>query len=310
MSLSFILWAFSNFNNHYFVFCGKSISSISRNVINPLIPYLSSIGFKCNFKSSKNILSLSYNNISNNFYIFGVKDESSDSFIQGVTLSGVMFDEVVLMPQSFVQQAIARCSTKNSKFWFNCNPDNTFHWFYNEWIKNPKKNALYIHFLMYDNPSISPDIIKRYSYIYSGSFYKRFVLGQWTSSSGLIYPMFKYSQHVSSNIPSSFSKYYISCDYGIVNPSSFGLWGLNNSTWFRIKEFYFDSKIHNYCKTDSEYYKDLINLASDLPITAIIIDPSASSFINLIRKNSKFNVITAKNDVIPGIRNVSECFIF
>lgn len=307
MSLSFVFWAFSSFNNQYFAFCGKSVSSISRNVITPLIESLSDIGFSCKLKSSKNILSISYKNISNNFYIFGGKDESSASFIQGVTLAGIMLDEVVLMPRSFVDQAIARCSIPNSKFFFNCNPDSPYHWFYLDWIKSPlSKNALYLHFLMSDNPSLSPSIIKRYASLYSGTFYKRFILGEWVSNSGVVYPMFDHNIHVSSSIPSSFSKYYISCDYGIVNPSSFGLWGFHNNTWFRIREFYFNSKLEQYCKTDSEYYQDILNLACGLPIESIIIDPSASSFIQLIKNIGKFNVILAKNDVLVGIRKVCE----
>ena len=76
---------------------------------------------------------------SNEFYFFGGKDESSQDLIQGITLAGAFFDEVALMPESFVNQATARCSITGSKYWFNCNPAGPQHWFYQKWILRCKK---------------------------------------------------------------------------------------------------------------------------------------------------------------------------
>lgn len=125
----------------------------------------------------------------NRFYIFGGKDEGSAALIQGMTLSGVMLDETALMPRSFCEQAIARCSVDNSRLWFNCNPENPAHWFYTEWIKKAvDKNCLYLHFTMDDNPSLSEEIKQRYKNLYSGSFYERFIEGKWVSCDGAVYP--------------------------------------------------------------------------------------------------------------------------
>ena len=147
MSISFILWAFYKFNDHAFALCGKTIRSLKRNVVTPIIPVIEKIGFKCKSRFSENVLEISFDGRKNLFYLFGGKDESSASLIQGMTLSGVLFDEVALMPQSFVEQAIARCSVLNSKFWFNCNPEYPGHWFYKEWIlKADERNAFYLHF--------------------------------------------------------------------------------------------------------------------------------------------------------------------
>ena len=107
--------------------------------------------------------------------------------------------------------------------------------------------------------------------------------------------------------PDGFEKYYISCDYGTVNPSSFGLWGENGGKWYRIREYYFDSRAEGSQKTDSEHYAALCELADGLKINAVIVDPSAASFIECIRRGRKFEVIPAKNDVIDGIRRVSDC---
>ena len=237
--------------------------------------------------------------------VFGGKDESSAAMIQGMTLSGVLFDEVVLMPRSFVEQALARCSVKNAKIWFNCNPENPYHWFYREWIqKTEEKHAVYLHFTMDDNPSLSPAVKERYQRLYAGVFYDRFILGKWTVSEGVVYPMFDKSRHVVRTIPPC-SKYVISCDYGTVNPTSMGLWGESDGIWYRIKEYYYDSRREGIQRTDEEHYTALELLAGSLSIDSIIVDPSAASFIACIHAHRKFKVIKAKNDVISGIRLVS-----
>ncbi len=311
MFVSFVLWAFNNFENKIFAICGRTITSISRNLVLPMIDYLNKLGYICNFQSAKNKLTISEKNKSNIFYLFGGKDESSSSLIQGITLAGALFDEVVLMPQSFVEQALARCSVKNSKFWFNCNPQHPNHWFYKNWIlKSKEKNALYLHFKMVDNPALDKKIINRYKKIYSDSFYRRFVEGVWCAPDGLVYSMFDSNKHVVSQLPQNFERYYISCDYGTVNPTSMGLWGLHNNQWFRIKEYYHSSKVTGKFKTDEEYYQDLLKLASEKKIEAVIIDPSAASFSQTIISHNKFKVIAAKNEIMVGISKVSQALNF
>lgn len=311
MSISFISWAFATFHGADFAICGKTVTSLRRNVITPLLATLSSLGFTCEEKVSKNYIDITYKGSQNRFYLFGGKDEGSASLIQGITLSGLMLDEVALMPRSFVEQALARCSVTGSKFWFNCNPEHPFHWFYLEWIKKVRqKNVLYLHFKMEDNPSLTKEILERYQSLYSGAFYDRFVLGKWVLAQGLVYPMFDLKAHVFSTStsppPDEFSQYYVSCDYGTVNPTSMGLWGEYKGNWYRIKEFYYSSKEHMVCKTDEEYYVSLSQLCEDRVIQAIIVDPSAASFIECIRRHGKYKVIPAKNDVISGIRQVSD----
>ena len=162
MSISFVLWAFYRFNNSSFAMCGKTIRSLRRNVVTPILPTLAKLGFLCKQKLSENLLEIEYQGRTNRFYLFGGKDESSASLIQGMTLSGVMFDEVALMPRSFVEQALARCSERHSKYWFNCNPEHPQHWFYKEWIlKRNERNVFYLHFTMSDNPSLSTKVKER-----------------------------------------------------------------------------------------------------------------------------------------------------
>lgn len=305
MFLSFILWSFYRFSGADFAICGKTVTSLRRNLITPMSSVLKNLGFECREVLSRSQLIISRDGRENTFYLFGGRDESSAALIQGMTLSGVLFDEVVLMPRSFVEQALARCSVEGSKFFFNCNPQSPSHWFYREWIKNADaKNALYLHFTMKENPSLSGEMLKRYSSLYSGTFYERFVEGKWVAAEGLVYPFF--DSDALPDAPCECEEYYISCDYGTVNPSSFGLWGRVGDCWYRLREYYYSSRRSGEQKTDEEYYAELKSLAGECRISAVICDPSAASFITCIRRHGHFRVIAAKNDVLDGIRRVSD----
>jgi PBSX family phage terminase large subunit len=193
MSISFVMWSMENFDEENFAFCGKTIGSLRRNVIKPLKKMLKGRGYSCKDHRSgnDNYLTISKDGKSNDYYLFGGKDEGSQDLIQGITLAGVLFDEVALMPQSFVNQATARCSVDGAKMWFNCNPDGPYHWFKLEYLDNlEEKNALHLHFTMDDNLSLSESVKNRYKTMYSGIFYERYILGLWKLADGLIYKKF------------------------------------------------------------------------------------------------------------------------
>lgn len=305
MSISFILWSLYAFSGKDFAICGKTVRGVRRNVITPLLSTLRELGFGVNEKLSANMIEISNGSVKNRFYLFGGRDESSAALIQGITLAGVLFDEVALMPRSFVEQALARCSVSGSKFWFNCNPEHPGHWFYREWIlKKQEKNALYLHFKMEDNPSLSQKMLKRYKSLYSGSFYQRFVEGRWVAAQGAVYPFM--TDEMFASVPNfDFEDYAVSCDYGTVNPASFGLWGLHGGVWYRIDEYYFASREQGFQRTDEEHYAELERLCDGRKISAITIDPSAASFIEVVKRHGKFKVIPAKNNVLDGIRETA-----
>ncbi len=191
MSLSFVMWATETFTHQNLGMCGKTIGSFRRNVLFWLKLMLRSRGYKVKDHRADNLVIVSRGNVTNYFYIFGGKDERSQDLIQGITLAGVFFDEVALMPESFVNQAVGRCSVDGSKFWFNCNPDNPFHWFKVNWIDKVKeKQLIYIHFTMDDNLSLSEKIKERYRSMFVGVFFKRFILGLWVAAEGVIYTLF------------------------------------------------------------------------------------------------------------------------
>ena len=305
MSVGFILWSMRTFNNESFAICGRTIEALRRNVIVHIPTWLEGI-FKVTERRSENKLIVTLGNRTNTYYLFGGRDESSYTLIQGITLAGVLFDEVALMPRSFVEQAMARCSVSGSKFWFNCNPESPGHWFYKEWIcKAQERNMLYLHFTMDDNLSLDPAIKTRYAGMYSGVFYDRYIRGLWVVAEGLIYTMFNKAAHVVPDEPREYEEYYISCDYGTLNPTSMGLWGRSEGKWYRIREYYYNGRKESYQRTDEEHYEALEKLAGDLPIRKVIVDPSAASFIEVIRRHDKYIVEHASNRVIDGIRDVA-----
>lgn len=309
MSLSFVMWAMSTFDGQNFAMCGKTIGSFRRNVLFWLKLMLHSRGYSITDHRADNLLVVRKNGKENYFYIFGGKDERSQDLIQGITLAGVFFDEVALMPESFVNQATGRCSVKGSKFWFNCNPDGPYHWFKVSWIdKCKEKNILYLHFTMDDNLSLAEDIKKRYRSMYTGVFFKRYILGLWAVAEGIIYDMFSKEKHT-KDIKEFFrilinGNRYVSCDYGTQNATVFLLWNKGrDGKWYCIREYYYSGRDKAKQKTDSEYADDLKEWLEGIQIKAIIVDPSAASFIAELRKRG-YKVLKAKNDVLDGIRLV------
>ena len=302
MGLSFVCWAMSQFRGAQFAFCGKSVVSLRRNLLNELTPLLGELGFACREKRSENLLAIRRGDRENRFYLMGGKDEGSAAFIQGVTLAGVLLDEAALMPRSFVEQAIARCSVSGSRLWFNCNPEGPQHWFYQEWIlKAEERNALYLHFTMEDNPSLSPRIIRRYRSSYSGAFYRRFVLGEWTAAKGLVYDFFDPGRDAAERPEGEMEEYAVSVDYGTANPCSFGLWGLREGVWYRMEEYYYASRRTGVQLTDQEYVAAMDRLTAGRAIGQVVVDPSAASFITALRQ-AGYRVVKANNDVLSGIR--------
>ena len=301
MSMAFVLWAMQNYDRTNFAICGKTVQAAERNILKPLMEIDGlGVALSMHYKVSTRILTVRCGDRTNWFYLFGGKDESSYMLIQGITLAGVLFDEVALMPRSFVEQALSRAiSFEHPKYFFNCNPESPQHWFYKEWIENERENTQHIHFLLEDNPILTPQMIERTKAMYSGVFYDRYILGKWVLAEGLIYPMFGDSCVVDEE-PLTEGEYYISCDYGTLNPFSAQLWHWDGKTATCLREYYYSGRETQRNKTDEEYCTEIGRLAGDLPIRSIVVDPSAASFIEVLRRK-QYIVRKAKNDVLNGI---------
>lgn len=303
MMLAFVDDAMRRFNNQRFGICGKTVDSAIKNIITPYLGLkYAKEKYRIQWRRSDKLLMVSKGNIQNVFEIFGGKDESSFMLIQGRTLAGALLDEVALMPRSFVEQALARCSVEGSKLWFNCNPDSPQHWFYTEWIKGAKeRNALHLHFNLEDNPSLSENIIERYKRLYTGVFFQRYILGQWVLAEGLVYSFNE--ENITDEQPRG-AEYYISVDYGTLNPFSAGLWSVTGDKAVRIKEYYYDGRGKKKLMTDEDYCEAITELAGNKFITKVVVDPSAASFITALKRRG-FRVQQANNSVIDGIRRTA-----
>lgn len=321
MSLSFVFWAMENFNGENFIMAGKTISSFQRNVLTNLKTMLRSRGYYCIHHISgetPNMLEVSRKGVTNYFYIFGGKDEGSQDLVQGITAAGAFFDEVALMPESFVNQATGRCSVEGAKWWFNCNPGGPLHWFKVNWIdKCRQKKLLYLHFTMDDNLSLSEKIKAKYRSMYAGVFFLRYIKGLWKTAEGLIYTMFTdanlydelddRTRHISSKV--------IAVDYGTTNPCVFlETWDDGETIWVE-REYRWDSRSEearrsaNPQKTDAQYADDMATFMGNRPEDQclIIVDPSAASFIQELRSRG-WVVKEADNEVLDGIRKVGALY--
>lgn len=303
MMVAFIDWAMREFSGQRFGICGKTVDSATKNII---VPYISMSYAKerytIRWRRSDKLLEVKHGSVVNWFEVFGGKDESSFMLIQGRTLAGVLLDEVALMPESFVNQALARCSVDGARMWFSCNPDNPNHWFYVNWIKRcSERNALYLHFTMPDNPSLSEKTLARYEAMYTGVFYRRYIMGEWCLAEGLVYDFSE--ANITDEVP-EFADYYISIDYGTLNPFSCGLWAVNGNKAVRIKEYYYDGRANYKQLTDEEYCDAVESLTGGYEIKRAVIDPSAASFITALKRRG-FRVQQADNAVLDGIRRTA-----
>lgn len=317
MSLSYVLWAMQEYKNQNFGMAGKSIGSFKRNVWFLLRIMLIGRGYRIGklTEIGDNVFIISKNGVENYFYIFGGKDERSQDLVQGFTAAGFFFDEVALMPESFVNQAVARCSVEGSKLWFNCNPDGPFHWFKINWIDDTEEKNLYrLHFLLKDNPSLSESKIEQYMRMFRGIFYDRFILGLWVLAEGVIYSMFDRTM-VINNIPTGVKirTKWIGMDYGQSNATVFLLIGLgSDNKLYILDEYYHEGKKEPIQKSPSKYSKDYFKWkikngvdGSPVNINKVFIDPSAKGFMLQLHEDGERNVWQADNDVLRGIETIS-----
>jgi PBSX family phage terminase large subunit len=325
MALSFVFWAMQEFDGQNFGMCGKSIGSFHRNVWSWLRPALRARGYtvmEVRTGPEKHIV-IQHRGRVNYFYIFGGKDERSQDLIQGITLAGIYFDEVALMPESFVNQGTGRCSVTGAKFWFNCNPDGPMHWFKVQWLdKAQEKRLLHLHFIMDDNPSLAEETKTRYKSMYTGVFFQRFILGLWVVAQGAIYRdcwsdeiLFIDDDMEPGLCNNPAYRRYIGVDYGTANATVYlDVIDDGRTLWF-VNEYYYDSRDEKNGlkqKTDGQYADDMETFigTDGIAPSFFIIDPSAASFkAELRRRHLKVReteeIINADHVVVDGIRMVS-----
>ena len=315
MITAFIDDSMRRFDRQKFAICGKTVSSVIENVVKPYMALdYARNRYQMHFSRAEKLLTIKDGRHENVFEVFGGKDESSYTLIQGRTLAGLLIDEVALQPRSFVEQAMGRCSVEGSKMWFNCNPDSPQHWFYKEWICDlARHNAYHIHFQLEDNPSLSEKKIAQYKSNYSGVFYDRYIKGDWVVADGLVYPQFKQAYTGSSDVLQQDGELcWVSIDYGITNPFAALMWVIRNGVACCVDEYVYSCHEDEFQrrKTDDELYQELDawikKRTHNKPqkVMSIIVDPSATSFKETIARKGAYNYRDATNSVVEGIQLV------
>lgn len=287
-----------------FLFTGKSEKTIRDNIIDPINELLQGA---MRYHSGHGYCTLGDRIIN----VIGANDERAVGKIQGNTYAGALVDEMATLPQSYVDMLMTRLSISDSKLFGGTNPDSPYHWLKADYIDKlspfPEKLKVF-NFQLEDNPILDQEYIDFLKKRFSGLWYKRFIEGKWVQAEGAVYDFFDSTRHVVRE-PPTYAKYYIlGVDYGTTNPFAAVLIGFNDSytgpkVWVE-KEYYWDSKVMGYQKTDAEYAHILKEKFGPYSVQTVYLDPSAKSFETELKRN-KWPVRQAKNDVLDGIRCVA-----
>lgn len=309
VAYGFLLWSMSSFDGYNFGLCGKTIRSFERNVLNPMKVICASLGYSYKDHKSENMVEIIDRRTrrTNRYYMFGGNDERSQDLIQGITLAGLLLDEVVLMPESFVNQGLARLSVTGAKVWMTCNPEGLMHYVKRRFIdRYNESKLLYVHFTMDDNYSLSDERREFYKSQFTGVFYRRYVLGEWCLASGLVMSAFnKDTMVIPQQDEKKYSMCYVSGDYGTTNPTALLYIGYNDrlQCFDVLDEYYYDSKETEIQKSDDEYVRDIRAFVGGRPVIRAFFDPAAASLIVALRGAHVFNRLEAAiNDVDAGIK--------
>lgn len=295
-----------NSPHNVFLMSGESTDSLYRNVIGDMIFILgrNRAVYQDSAKGGAQLV-IHCNGETKVCYCRGGSKANDEGKIRGITIGGWMADEITLHHESFVKQALSRMSLEGAKAFWTTNPDSPYHYIKTEYIdKAQEKRYCHWHFNLDDNLVLSEEYKKNIKNAYAGVFYKRFILGLWVLSEGVIYDMFSKDKHSVPTIDRKYTQIYISIDYGTQNPTTFGMYGKDDTgQWYKIKEYHHSGREEKLQKTDVEYADDLEKFMDHDKNITVIVDPSAASFIAELRKRV-IKVRKAKNDVLEGIRNV------
>ena len=300
--ISLVLWCIWIRNmpkDKAYIMTAKTLNTLKRNCLDLLETLAGKDNFKYSLSKKEGSL------FGRKLYLEGVNDSGAESKIRGMTLQGAYCDEITLFNEDFFNMLLSRLSESGAKLFGTTNPDNPNHWFKVNYIdRRDELDFFMMEFLIDDNTFLDSAYIEELKKEYTGVFYRRFILGEWCSAEGLVYPMFNKEVHTVKEIPPElgYAEYYISIDYGTLNPCSMGLWRLDDSCAVRIRESYYSGKQQKLLLTDEEYYERLEALAEGVSVKCVVIDPSAASFITTIKRHGRFSVRKANNNVLDGIR--------
>lgn len=299
--VSLVLWGFwvaTMPADKLYLMCGKSLTTLKRNCLIPLEELFGRSNFQFSTSAKEAYL------FGRRILLEGANDARSESKIRGLTLQGAYCDELTLFPKDFFVMLLSRLRVPGAKLIATTNPDSPEHWLKKEYIdQRAELDMLVVRFLLDDNTTLDPQYVTAVKAEYTGVFYNRFILGEWCLAEGIVYPQFDRTQHV-RQLDSPQGKWYISVDYGTLNAFSAGLWCYDGKQAYRAAEWYYSGRAQRRQLTNTQYLKHIQALAGGRNIEAVVVDPSAASFITELRQ-AGFTVRKGKNDVVDGIRRVS-----
>ena len=241
---SFLQWSQTNYDGESFIIAGKTMGALKRNVVKPMIQILTAWGWSYTYNRSDNFIEIG----SNTYFMYGANTEASQDALQGLTSAGAYADEAALFPRSFIDQMMGRCSVEGAKIFLNCNPEGPHHYIKEEFIdKALEKNVYHLHFTMDDNLSLSQKVKERFKRMFTGVFFKRFILGLWVAADGLIYQIF-------ADEP---DKYIVDDEWLEKHPIIYGTIGVDFGGTKSAHAFTFTGYTHGFKEvvTIKEYYK-------------------------------------------------------
>ena len=279
------------------VILGVTKSTIERNVLEPMR----------NLYGDMLVGTISSDNTAWIFgekcYCLGAEKVSQVSKIRGASIKYCYGDEVADWSEEVFALLKSRLDKVYSCFDGTFNPQYPDHWL--KKFLDSNADIFSQTYTIDDNPFLPESFKENLKKEYEGTvYYDRYILGLWVRAEGLVYPMFG-DGCITQEIPDT-GDYYISIDYGTLNPFSAGLWCVGKRSAVRIAEIYYSGRETRAQKTDEEYCDMVERLAGEKTIRAVVVDPSAASFSEALRRRGRFKVRHADNDVMNGIRTVSD----
>ena len=298
------LWLATMPEDGKYLMVGKTLTTLKRNCLEPLINLLGRANMQMSIASKRAVI------FGRAIDLEGASDARSEEKIRGVTLNGAYMDEATLSPEPFFVMLLSRLSAPGAKLFATTNPDSPRHWMKTEYLDNPALDIYRMKFLLDDNTTLPEDYVSNLKREYTGVFYRRFILGEWVAAEGAIYPMFETSRHVVDALP-EMRFTWIGCDIGHTNPTAFLRLGAGKDGLIYVMNEYYHSGGQAGSKSPRQYAHDLIKFAAPengrgflLP-QAVVIDPAAEGFILQLREMSDLRIRRADNPVLEGIQLVS-----
>ena len=310
--ISLVLWAFwvktmPSDPNALYLMSARSLTTLKRNCLLLLQSLVGENNFSFSISAKEGKL------FGHHVILEGANDAQAEAKIRGLTLQGAYCDEITKMQEDFFSMLLSRLRLPGAKLFGTTNPDAPTHWLKANYIDRAEKLSLLdVKFSLDDNTTLPAEYVENIKREYTGVFYDRFILGRWVMAEGLIYP--GYLDAVAMPPDGVAEKYALSVDYGTQNAFAALLWGKYGDVWYCVKEYYYSGRDEKAQKTDEEYAQDLDRIFDvekmNEPLR-VIIDPSAASFIALLRKrynargDRKYRVVPADNAVLDGIRETA-----